>query len=100
MRALEPEVVDAVWLAVEPRVPVPVDDHPKGGHHRHDQVLLPPTLQAAADRGLLSDIETLHLDRGYGNGAVMRLCAKLGIDDVVCSKKRPPRAVACTKTDR
>ena len=32
MRALEPEVVDAVWAAVEPRVPVPVDRHPKGGH--------------------------------------------------------------------
>ncbi len=34
MRALEPEVADAVFAAVEPRVPVPVDDHPKGGHRR------------------------------------------------------------------
>ena len=220
MRALETEVVDAVWAAVEPRVPVPVDDHPTGGHrrriadrvvfwgilirlvtgcswvtaeklvdyrvsdttmrarrdewvaagvfddleseavaaydrivgldlteasvdgsihkapcggagtgkspvdrgklgwkwsllcdrsgvpvaaaldgaNRHDQVLLSPTLQAAADRGLLSDVETLHLDRGYDNGAVMRLCAELGIDDVVCAKKRPPRTAACAKT--
>ena len=32
MRALEPEIVDAVWAAVEPRVPVRVDRHPKGGH--------------------------------------------------------------------
>ena len=32
MRALEPEVVDAVWEAVRHLVPVPVDRHPKGGH--------------------------------------------------------------------
>ena len=219
MRALEVEVVDAVWAAVEPRVPVPVDDHPKRGHrrripdrvvfwgilirlvtgcswvtaeklvdyrvsdttmrarrdewiaagvfedleseaveaydrivgldlteaavdgslhkapcggagsgkspvdrgklgwkwsllcdragipvaaaldgaNRHDQVLLPPTLQAAADRGLLCDVETLHLDRGYDNGAVRRLCAQWGIDDVVCAKKRPARTAARAK---
>lgn len=32
MRALDPEVVDAVWAAIEPRIPVPVDNHPPGGH--------------------------------------------------------------------
>ena len=32
MRALDPEVVDAVWAAVEPLVPVVVDDHPLGCH--------------------------------------------------------------------
>jgi transposase len=33
MRALDPEVVDAVWAAVEPRLPSPpVDDHPLGCH--------------------------------------------------------------------
>lgn len=30
MRAFDPEVVDAVSEATEPRIPVPVDDHPKG----------------------------------------------------------------------
>lgn len=220
MRALDPEVVDAVWAAVEPRVPVPVDNHPTGGHrrripdrvvfwgmlirlvtgcswvtaeklvghrvsdttmrarrdewvaagvfddleseavaaydrivgldlseasvdgslhkapcggdgtgkspvdrgklgwkwsllcdrsgvpvaaaldgaNRHDQVLLEPTLRAAAGRGLLCDVETLHLDRGYHSGAVTRLCAGLGIDDIVCAKKRPPRTAATAKT--
>ena len=35
MRALDPEVVDAVWAAVEPRLPAPpVDDHPLGCHRR------------------------------------------------------------------
>jgi transposase len=32
MRALEPEVVDAVWAAVEGLLPVRVDDHPLGCH--------------------------------------------------------------------
>ena len=57
-----------------------------------------PTLQAAAHSGLLSDVETLHLDRGYDDGAVMRLCAEAGIDDVGCAKKRPPRTAACPKS--
>ena len=211
MRALDPEVVDAVWAAIEPHVPKPVDDHPKGGHrpripdrtvfwgilirlvtgcswvtaeklvgygvsdttlrarrdewiaagvfdsleseavqaydrivgldlsetavdgsthkapcggegtgkspvdrgklgwkwslltdrsgipvaaafdgaNRHDTVLLGPTLDAAADRGLLCDIETLHLDRGYDSAATRRLCAASGIE-LVCAKRRRP----------
>ena len=33
MRALEPEVVDAVWAAIEPLLPSPpADDHPLGWH--------------------------------------------------------------------
>ena len=35
------------------------------GANRNDSVLLEPTLQAVADRGLLADVETLHLDKGY-----------------------------------
>ena len=34
MRALDPEVLDALWEAVEPLVPVLVDNHPTGGHRR------------------------------------------------------------------
>jgi transposase len=30
MRALDPEVVDAVFAAIEPLLPVPTDDHPLG----------------------------------------------------------------------
>ena len=210
MRALEAEVVDAVWAAVEPRVPVPVDNHPTGGHRRRipdkvvfwgilirlvtgcswvtaekllgdrvsdttmrarrdewvdagvfdalesealaaydrvvgldlsdaavdgsihkapcggdgtgkspvdraklgwkwsiltdragvpvaaaaaganraDTTLLEPTLQAAP-QGLLADVETLHLDRGYDNAPARAVCAAMGIDDVVCAKRRP-----------
>ena len=34
MRALDPEVVDAVWKAVEPLLPIPVDGHPLGCHRQ------------------------------------------------------------------
>jgi len=59
------------------------------GANRNDCVLLEPTLAAVADRGLLAECETLHLDRGYDNGVARRLVARLGIDDLVCSKVRP-----------
>jgi transposase len=32
MRALEPEVVDAIWSAVEPLLPAPEQSHPLGCH--------------------------------------------------------------------
>ena len=59
------------------------------GANRHDTVLFEPTLQAADDRGFIADIETLHLDRGYDNNPVRRLCTSLGITDVICARKRP-----------
>ena len=34
MRALEPEVVNAVWEAVKHLIPQPVDNHPLGCHRR------------------------------------------------------------------
>lgn len=55
--------------------------------NRNDCLMLEPTLEAVADRGLLAECETLHLDRGYDNGVVRRLVAGLGID-LVCSRAR------------
>jgi transposase len=66
------------------------------GANRNDCVLLGPTLAAVAGRGLLCEVETLHLDRGYDNGVVRRLVAGLGIDDLVCSRRRRP-GTATTK---
>ena len=54
------------------------------------------TLVGVIGRGLLDDIETMHLDRGYDNRNVRRLVAALGIDDLVCSRLRP-RGTATTK---
>ena len=41
--------------------------------NRNDSVLLPATLEAVDDQGLLDEISTLHLDRGYDNGVVRRM---------------------------
>src|SRR5487761_1687630 len=59
------------------------------GANRNDCVLLPSTLEDVASRGLLCEIETLHLDRGYDNGAVRREVEDAGITDLVCAKTRP-----------
>src|SRR5262249_18066348 len=32
MRAFDPEVVDTIWAAIEPLVPMPVETHPLGCH--------------------------------------------------------------------
>jgi hypothetical protein len=56
--------------------------------NRGDSILLEPTLQAVADRGLLLDIETLHLDRGYDNALTTQRCQALGLTDIVCAKKK------------
>ena len=59
------------------------------GANRNDSILLEPTLQAVADRGLLGDVCTLHLDRGYDSDLTLTRCAELGLTDIVCAKRRP-----------
>jgi transposase len=68
-----------------------------GGANRHDTVLLEPTLTPVSERGLLAEIATLHLDRGYDNGVVRSLVADLGIDDLVCSRRRETGTAAAKK---
>ena len=58
------------------------------GANRNDSVLLEPTLQAVADRGLLLDVQTLHLDRGYDSSLTLQRCHRLGLTDIVCAKKK------------
>jgi transposase len=67
------------------------------GANRHDTILFEPTLTAVAQRGLLTDTETLHLDRGYDSSAVRERCAQLGITDVVGARKRKRGEPAPTK---
>ena len=52
------------WSLLCDRAGIPVS-WAADGANRNDQVLLEPTLAAADQRGLLCDVETLHLDRGY-----------------------------------
>jgi hypothetical protein len=61
--------------------------------------MLEPTLDAITDAGLLRDIGTLHLDRGYDSGAVRRRLIAVAIEfdiqqrgtKVPGVKKRPLR---------
>jgi transposase len=57
--------------------------------NRNDQLLVAPTLDAVGARGLLAEIGTLHLDRGYNSSRVLRDCADRDLTDVVCPKCRP-----------
>ena len=75
------------WSILADRAGVPVAAAADGAN-RNDCTLFEPTLQAAP-QGLLADVGTLHLDRGYDNDTVRRVCAQWGIDDVVCAKRRP-----------
>ena len=52
------------------------------GANRNDVRMLEPTLDAVAEAGLLADIETLHLDRGYDYPVVRERLASLGLTDL------------------
>ena len=75
------------WSLVADRVEIPIG-WATNGANRHDVVLFKPTLAAADERGLLADIETLHLDRGYDGGPVRDCVAAYGITDLICGKRR------------
>ena len=84
------------WSLAVDRAGIPVG-WATNGANRHDTILFEPTLQAAQNRGLLPDIETLHLDRAYDNNRISELCRALGITDVICARKRPPGQANHTK---
>ena len=75
------------WSLLCDRAGIPVS-WAADGANRNDQTLLGPTLAAAQQRGLLCDVETLHLDRGYAGDPVLKLCESYGIHDVVRAPKR------------
>ena len=58
------------------------------GANRNDSILLEPTLDDAARRGLLHDIETIWLDRGYDSGVTRDRLADRCLNDAVIAKKR------------
>lgn len=59
------------------------------GANRHELKLLEPTLADVARIGLLADIETLHLDRGYDYPKVRTQLAGLGLEDVNIQQRIP-----------
>ena len=66
------------------------------GANRNDSALLAPTLDAVAGRGLLAEVGTLWLDRGYDSEATRQRLAERGIDDAVIAKKRKRGATGST----
>jgi len=58
------------------------------GANRNDSILLAPTLDDVKQRGLLSDVETLWLDRGYDSELTRTRLAERGITDAMIAKKR------------
>ena len=59
-----------------------------GGANRHDDSLLGPTLDTVATHGLLADLGTLHLDRGYDSQWVRAGCAERGLGDLVIAERK------------
>lgn len=76
------------WSIATDRAGIPIG-WATAGANRHDSKLLGPTLDAVGARGLLADVETLHLDRGYDSEVARTTCREHGISDVVCARKRP-----------
>jgi transposase len=60
------------------------------GANRNDVKLLEPTLDAIAGHGLLVDVDTMHLDRGYDYPKIRRQLNAAGLNDLVIQKRRKP----------
>jgi transposase len=67
------------------------------GANRNDSILLAPTLDNAAGRGLLAEIDTIWLDRGYDSHVTRQRLTERGITDPVIAKKRRPGSRTPTK---
>lgn len=57
------------------------------GANRNDIRMLIGTLNEVAANGLLGDIDTLHLDRGYDYPVVRERITALGVDDVITQRR-------------
>jgi len=60
--------------------------------NRHDAKLVAATLDDVARRGLVSEIDTVHFDRGYAFAFVRDDCAGHGLTDIQIPKVRPRAA--------
>jgi transposase len=75
------------WSMATDRHGIPIGWE-QAGANRNDCALLEATLDSVDERGLLGEIGTLHLDRGYDNSVVRQLCTTLALDDLIVAKKR------------
>ena len=75
------------WSILTDRFGIPIGWTVEGAN-RNDAILLAPTLDNAAERGLLCDIETIWLDRGYDSEATRERLAERDLHDAIIAKKR------------
>ena len=75
------------WSVLTDRYGIPIGWCVDGAN-RHDSIMLAPTLDDAAQRGLLVDVDTVWLDRGYDSEVTRERLAVRGVDDAVIAKRR------------
>jgi len=84
------------WSIVTDRAGIPFGVAIDGAN-RNDSVMLAPTLDDAREKGLLQEIETIWLDRGYDSEATRQRLIERGLDDAVIAKKRKRGSTGGTK---
>ncbi len=77
------------WSVAADRAGIPVG-WAIDGANRNDVKLLEPTLADVARIGLIGDIETLHLDRGYDYRKIRTQLTAMGLDDLNIQRRKPP----------
>ena len=75
------------WSILTDRHGIPIGWTIDGANH-NDSILLAATLDAAAERGLLDDVETIWLDRGYDSNVTRQRLTERNLDDAVIARKR------------
>jgi transposase len=75
------------WSIATDTVGIPIG-WASDGANCNDVRLLAPTVDSIGRRGLLGDIETLWLDRGYDGAPTNAYLAEVGITDAIVAKKR------------
>ena len=75
------------WSILTDRVGIPIG-WTVDGANRNDSILLAPTLDDAATRGFLGDVETIWLDRGYDSGVTRDRLAERHLDDAIIARRR------------
>ncbi len=64
------------------------------GANRHDSILLEPTLDDASRHGLVCDIGTIWLDRGYDSALTRVRLAERHLDDAIIARRRKQGSAA------
>ncbi len=75
------------WSVLTERNGIPLSWTAQGAN-RNDCVLLAPTMAGIVGNGLIGDVETIWLDRGYDNNVVRAQLAGLGITDAAIARCR------------